>query len=206
MDLTTLPNILTLSRMAMVPVLVFLLYLESWLGIWWIAWVAMIAFALTAITDYADGEIARRTGQTSPIGRLLDPIADKMLVSACLLMLVGVDRIHDLALIPTLIILMREIMVAGLREFLAEIRAGGLPSSVLAKWKTGIQMTAIGFLIVGPQGPEGWPVTTIGLTLLWIAGGLTVITGWEYTRSAMGQIAASLAGDRSSGQDTLGQG
>lgn len=188
MDLTTLPNILTLSRIAIVPVLVLLLYLEGW----WFAWVALAVFVAAAVTDFVDGEVARRSGQTSPIGRLLDPIADKILVSACLLMLVGIDRIGDLALIPTLIILMREIMVAGLREFLAEIRAGGLPSSMLAKWKTGIQMTAIGFLIVGPHGPPGWPVSTIGLILLWVAGGLTVITGYEYTRSAMSQIAASL--------------
>ena len=195
MDLTTLPNILTLSRIAMVPVLVALLYVEGWLSIGWIAWVAMITFVVTAVTDFVDGEIARRSGQTTPIGRLLDPIADKILVSACLLMLVGIDRITGLALIPTLIILMREIIVAGLREYLAEIQAKGLPSSILAKWKTGIQMTAIGFLIVGPHGPAGWPVSGIGLTLLWIAGGLTVITGWEYTRSAVTQIAARLNGN-----------
>lgn len=192
MELTTLPNMLTLSRIAAVPVLVLLLFCEIWFGHWWIAWVAMFLFVAAAVTDYFDGAIARRAGQTSPIGRLMDPIADKMLVSACLLMLVEVGRIHDLALIPTLIILMREILVAGLREYLAEIRASGIPSSMLAKWKTGIQMTAIGFLIVGPHGPPSWPVTTIGLTLLWIAGALTVVTGWEYARSALSQIAASV--------------
>ena len=199
MDLTTLPNILTLSRIAMVPVLVALLYVEGWLSVGWIAWLAMVLFVITAVTDFIDGEVARRSGQTTPIGRLLDPIADKILVSACLLMLVGIDRITGLALIPTLIILMREIIVAGLREYLAEIRAKGLPSSLLAKWKTGIQMTAIGFLIVGPHGPSFLPVMGIGLVLLWIAGGLTVVTGWEYTRSAMGQIAASLENAKHAG-------
>jgi len=192
MDLSTLPNILTLSRIVAVPVLVLLLFCEIWFGHWWIAWVAMFLFVAAAVTDYADGAIARAAGQTSPLGRLMDPIADKMLVSACLLMLVEVDRIEGLAVIPTLIILMREILVAGLREYLAEIQAGGLPSSVLAKWKTGIQMTAIGFLIVGPHGPPNWPVLQIGLALLWIAGGLTVITGYEYARSALAQIAASV--------------
>lgn len=192
MDLTTLPNILTLSRIVAVPVLVLILLCEIWFGHWWISWVAMFLFVAAAVTDYFDGAIARAAGQTSPLGRLMDPIADKMLVSACLLMLVEVDRIQGLAVIPTLIILMREILVAGLREYLAEIQAGGLPSSVLAKWKTGIQMTAIGFLIVGPHGPPSWPVLMIGLVLLWIAGGLTVITGYEYARSALSQIAASV--------------
>ncbi|MEM1398626.1 MAG: CDP-diacylglycerol--glycerol-3-phosphate 3-phosphatidyltransferase [Pseudomonadota bacterium] len=194
MDLTTLPNILTLSRIAAVPIIVLLFFLEMWFGHWWIAWISLGLFIAAAVTDYIDGELARRTGQTSPMGRLMDPIADKMLVSACLLMLVGIDRISGLALIPTLIILTREIMVAGLREFLAEIRATGIPSSILAKWKTTAQLAAIGFLIVGPHGPFGWPILEIGLVLLWIAGGLTVITGWQYTNSALSQIAASLAG------------
>src|SRR5690606_18446116 len=133
-------------------------------------------FAVAAFTDFLDGYIARATRQQSALGRFLDPVADKLLVAAVLLMMAGFGQIQGLVILPAVVILCREIMVSGLREFLAGIQVG-VPVSQLAKWKTFLQMVAIGFLIVGDAGPAALPVRLIGETGLWIAAALTLITG-----------------------------
>ena len=157
----TLPNILTLARVAVIPLFVGLFFLES--ATW--QWIACGLFALAAITDFFDGYVARARAQLSAFGTFLDPIADKLLVASALLMMVGFGQIAGVTIIPAVIILCREILVSGLREYLAGISVG-LPVSRLAKWKTTIQMVAIGFLIVGdaahPTLPEAFPVRLIG--------------------------------------------
>jgi cardiolipin synthase len=173
--LTSLPNLLTLSRIGLIPVLLLLLYLNEP----WARWTALVLFTLAGVTDYLDGYLARNHGQVSAIGRFLDPIADKLLVAAVILLLVAVDSITGLVLLPALIILCREILVSGLREYLAEIQVS-VPVSNLAKWKTVIQMVALGFLIVGDNGPDFLPVQMIGEVGLWLAAALTLITGYDY--------------------------
>jgi cardiolipin synthase len=132
--------------------------------------------------------MARRWEQQSEIGRFLDPIADKLLVSATLFMLTAFGRLSAEALLPALVILCREILVSGLREYLAGLRVG-MPVSRLAKWKTVIQMVAIGVLIVGDAGPGFVPVTAIGETLLWIAAILTLVTGYDYLQAGLRHMA-----------------
>lgn len=167
---------LTLSRIIAIPVLVVLFYAP---GDFW-RYVACALYTAAAVTDYLDGYIARAWKQQSKLGRIFDPIADKLLVSAVILMLVASGRISGLSVLAALVILCREILVSGLREFLAEIRAH-LPVSRLAKWKTGIQMTTLGFLIVGDAQPTSFlPVTFIGDAGLWIAAALTLVTGYDY--------------------------
>jgi CDP-diacylglycerol--glycerol-3-phosphate 3-phosphatidyltransferase len=135
------------------------------------------------VTDWLDGWVARTYSQFSKLGRMLDPIADKLLVSACLLMLAADDTIKGWALWAAIIILCREILVSGLREYLADLRVS-VPVTNLAKWKTGMQLTAVGFLIAGPAGDQILPYTTlIGLTLLWISALLTLYTGYDYFRA-----------------------
>ena len=187
-----LPNILTLSRIVAIPVLAFLL--------WWPGWEAgyLMAFglyALMAITDYFDGYLARTSGTVSKLGIFLDPIADKIMVAAVILVLAaqGVLRgpyVGDAHVIAGLIILVREIAVSGLREFLGGLQVS-VPVSRLAKWKTTFQLLALGSLILGQGLPE-WNVMlgsieanvphTVGLVTLWAAAVMTVITGWDYLR------------------------
>ena len=187
-----LPNILTLSRIFAIPLLAYFL--------WWPGWEAgyLIAFGLyclMGITDYFDGYLARTSGTVSKLGIFLDPIADKIMVGAVILVLAaqGVLRgpyVGDMHVIAGLIILMREIAVSGLREFLGPLQVS-VPVSKLAKWKTTFQMVALGSLILG-QGLPRWTVMlgeveanvphTVGLTTLWAAAVLTVITGWDYLR------------------------
>ena len=173
--LTSLPNMLTLSRIAIIPVLLALIYVNQPHS----RWIAVIFFILACVTDYFDGYFARHRGEVSAIGRFLDPIADKLLVAAVLLMLVKVDSINDLTILPALVILCREVLVSGLREYLAEIQVQ-VPVSKLAKWKTAIQMVALGVLIVGDAGPSFLPVQAIGEIGLWLAAALTFITGYTY--------------------------
>ena len=179
----TLPNILTLLRIAVIPGMVALFYLESE----WGAWLACGVFAVAGVTDFLDGYFARLRGEQSAYGRFLDPVADKLLVASALLMLVGFGQITDLVILPALVILCREIMVSGLREYLAGLRVS-VPVSELAKWKTTLQMIAIGFLIVGDSGPADWPVRTIGEVGLWIAAVLTLVTGYDYFCAGMRHI------------------
>ena len=185
-SLNNLPNILTLSRIACIPVIVALFFIPAD----WAAWLACAVFGVAAMTDYFDGYLARQRAEVSAFGKLLDPIADKMLVAAVLLLLVGFGQLSGVSIIPALIILMREILVSGMREFLAGFGSKGLPVTFLAKWKTVVQMFALGFLIVGDAGPEILPVTLIGVIGIWAASVLTLITGWQYVRESASQILA----------------
>ncbi|HSV29689.1 MAG TPA: CDP-diacylglycerol--glycerol-3-phosphate 3-phosphatidyltransferase, partial [Candidatus Omnitrophota bacterium] len=145
-----------------------------------------------AVTDWFDGYLARSRNQTSAFGRFLDPIADKLLVAAVLFMLVAFDRVSQWSELPALVILLREILVSGLREFLAEVRVG-MPVTKLAKWKTGIQMVALPVLLVGDKGPQALPVQEIGEVFLWAAAILTMITGWDYLQSGLKHLRADAA-------------
>ena len=172
----SLPMWLTLSRIFAIPIIVALFWLD---GDEW-RYVACGVYTLAAATDWLDGYLARAWSQQSKLGRIFDPIADKLLVAATILMLVAFERVDGISVLAALVILLREVLVSGLREFLAEIRVG-LPVSKLAKWKTGIQMTALGFLIVGDAGPTAFlPVMLIGEIGLWIAAALTLYTGYDY--------------------------
>jgi cardiolipin synthase len=181
-----LPNVLTYARIAAVPVVVGLLFWQGLLdGPLWLRWVALVFFIAAGVTDFFDGYFARIWGQQSSLGKMLDPIADKLLVSASLLMLAAGDTIHGWSLLVAVIILCREILVSGLREYLAELRVS-VPVSRLAKWKTTGQMVAIGFLIAGEAGDRIVPVVTeIGLLLLWLSALLTLYTGYDYMRAGL---------------------
>jgi cardiolipin synthase len=178
--LMNLPNLLTISRIAVIPLLVGSFYLPDFYS----QWIACALFVAAGITDWLDGHFARRWQQQSEIGRFLDPIADKLLVAAALFMLAALARISALAILPALVILSRELLVSGLREYLAGLSVR-VPVSRLAKWKTGIQMTAIGFLLVGNAGPAFLPVEGIGEDLLWVAALLTLVTGYDYMRAGL---------------------
>ena len=174
----TLPNLLTLSRIVAVPLLVGFL--------WWPGWAAGygIAFALyclMGITDYFDGYLARSNGAVSRLGILLDPIADKIMVAAVILILVGTRDIAGVHVIAALVILLREIAVSGLREFLAQVQVS-VPVSQLAKWKTTLQLVALGGLILAGALPDMPWVHGVGLAALWGAAVLTLVTGWDYLR------------------------
>jgi cardiolipin synthase len=181
-----LPNLLTYARIAAVPVVVGLLYWQSILdGGLWIRWVALAVFIAAGITDVLDGYFARMYGQQSSLGRMLDPIADKLLVASCLLMLAADNSIHGWTLWAAIVILCREILVSGLREYLAALRVS-VPVTKLAKWKTTIQLVAIGFLIAGEAGEQILPATTlIGIALLWMSAIFTIYTGWDYFRAGI---------------------
>src|ERR1700759_4306251 len=178
--LTDLPNLLTLSRIVAIPLLVALVALHDPPA----DLAACVLFSTAAITDYFDGKLARSRRQQSELGSMLDPIADKLLVGAALMMLVGQNRLSALGLYPAIVIMLREILVSGLREYLAGIRVG-LPVTRLAKWKTGFQMGALGTLLAGNASAallrlNFLPVSVIGETILCIAATLTLIPGWDY--------------------------
>ncbi len=188
---TDLPNVLTLSRIAAIPLLVALAALRTPHG----DLAACVVFALAGITDFLDGRLARSRRQTSNFGRMLDPIADKLLVGATLMMLAGTSRLGGWGLYPAVVILLREILVSGLREYLAGLSLG-LPVTRLAKWKTGVQMGALGALLAG--NPTAlllhmpWlPVEPIGLAMLWAAALLTLVTGWDYLVSGLRHATAA---------------
>jgi len=174
----TLPNLLTLSRIVAVPLLVW--------ALWWPAWptgyaIGFALYCLMGITDYFDGYLARAQGTVSKLGIFLDPIADKIMVAAVVLLLVADHDIEGANLIAGLIILLREIAVSGLREFLAQLQVS-VPVSRLAKWKTTLQLIALGGLILAGALP-GWPwLQTLSLVALWGAAALTLLTGWDYLR------------------------
>jgi cardiolipin synthase len=182
-SLTSLPNVLTLSRILVIPIVVATFFVEGDAA----RWFGCALFSAAGVTDWLDGHMARRWSQQSELGRFLDPIADKLLVAATLLMLAATARVSSGAVLPALVILCREILVSGLREYLAELRVG-LPVSRLAKWKTAIQMFAIGVLIVGDAGPGFAPVKSIGEVLLWVAALLTLVTGYDYLRLGLGHM------------------
>ncbi len=187
--LTDLPNLLTLSRIASIPVLVLLVALHDPVA----DFAACVLFSIAAITDYFDGKIARNRRQISDVGRMLDPIADKLLVGATLMLLAGQGRLSDWGLYPAIVILLREILVSGLREYLAGLRVG-LPVTALAKWKTGVQMGALGTLLAGDDSAqllhlEFLPVSIIGEAMLWAAAALTLWTGWDYLTAGLHHAA-----------------
>ena len=193
----SLPNILTLSRIFTVPLLAFLL--------WWPEWklgyaLAFALYCLMGVTDYFDGYLARASGTVSKLGIFLDPIADKIMVAAVILVLTAQGYLRgpyvgDAHVIAGLIILMREIAVSGLREFLGALQVS-VPVSRLAKWKTTAQLMSLGALILGGavEGPpchsrleycgtlEHQWIHLVGLTSLWAAAIMTLITGWDYLR------------------------
>ena len=182
----SLPNLLTLSRILAVPILVFLLWRPAPLDYA----IIFVLYCVVGITDYFDGYLARAQGQISKLGQFLDPIADKIMVAAVIMMLVssrkmsGEPVIHGLHIIPALIILLREIIVSGLREFLAESQVS-MPVSALAKWKTTLQLVALGALILGGSVPgQAW-VHNVGLASLWAAAALTLVTGYDYLRTGI---------------------
>ena len=188
--LTDLPNLLTLARIAAIPVLVALVAVRSPTT----NFLACVVFAAAAITDYFDGYLARGRRQISDLGRMLDPIADKLLVGATIVLLAGQDRLSTWGLYPALVILLREILVSGLREYLAGLRIG-LPVTVLAKWKTGFQMGALGALVAGNDSAAllhipFLPVSLIGEAMLWVAAALTLWTGWDYLTTGLRHASA----------------
>jgi cardiolipin synthase (CMP-forming) len=178
----SLPNILTYARCAAVPVVAGLLF---WPYESWARWAALVVFVAAAITDFFDGYLARAWSQQSSLGRMLDPIADKLIVSAVILMLVADHTIAGATLWAAIVILCREILVSGLREYLAELRVS-VPVTRLAKWKTTLQLVAVGFLICGEAGDLIVPVVTqLGIALLWLSALLTLYTGWDYLRAGL---------------------
>jgi cardiolipin synthase len=182
----SLPNLLTFGRIAAIPAVVACLYWQSLLhGGLWLRWVALGLFIAAAVTDFFDGYLARAWHQQSSLVRRHDPIADKLLVASCLLMLAADGTIRGWSLWAAIIILCREILVSGLREFLAELRVS-VPVTRLAKWKTFAQLVAVGFLLVGRAGDLVFPYTTLtGLTLLWLSAVVTLYTGWDYFRAGL---------------------
>ena len=180
-----LPNLLTLSRVAVIPVFVAAFFLPAPAA----DWATFVLFVAASSTDYLDGWLARRQGRVSSLGRFLDPVADKLLVAAALVMLVALGRAPALA---ALIILCREILVSSLREFLAG-REVLVPVSRLAKWKTAVQMGSLGVLLVAGAAPAfgvgADEALGLGKGLLWLAAALTAITGYDYLRVGLRRIA-----------------
>jgi cardiolipin synthase len=189
-----LPNILTYGRIVAVPVVVGCMFYQNILhGGLWLRWVALTVFVAAGISDFLDGYFARIWAQQSSLGRMLDPIADKLLVASCLLMLAAESTIHGWALFAAVVILCREILVSGLREYLAELRVS-VPVTRLAKWKTTLQLVAIGFLIAGDAGDAVVPVfTKTGITLLWLSALLTLYTGWDYLQAGLRHLTEDSA-------------
>jgi CDP-diacylglycerol--glycerol-3-phosphate 3-phosphatidyltransferase len=177
----TIPNLLTLSRILVIPVLVASFYMEQPLG----SHIAFVTFAVAGITDFFDGYLARATGSVSKIGVFLDPIADKLMVAAVIVMVVAVGWVSGLHVIAAVIIMCRELLVSGLREFLAGVQVS-VPVSMLAKWKTTVQMVALGALVWSRGAVEfGLPAQEVGIIALWVAAVLTLYTGYDYLRAGL---------------------
>ncbi|MGF1561342.1 MAG: CDP-diacylglycerol--glycerol-3-phosphate 3-phosphatidyltransferase [Geminicoccaceae bacterium] len=189
-----LPNILTLSRIAAIPLLVAACYVPAPLG----AWLATAIFVLAALTDWLDGKLARKLRLQSAFGKMFDPIADKLLVASALMLLVGFDLAP---LIPCLVIALREFLVSGLREYLAG-SGKALPVTPLAKWKTASQMGAITLLLLAPALPAAGSITFLGEALLWLAAGLTAMTGYAYLKEGVVQLGMDEAGSASGASTT----
>lgn len=182
-----LPNILTISRIVVIPLIFMSIYFTSY------AWaiLAGVLFVAASITDYLDGYLARAWNETSAFGRLLDPIADKLLVATALVVILVKPNMYSLGVtvIPAFVILCREILVSGLREFLREVNVG-LPVTKLAKWKTAFQMTALAMMLFKDLW-SGW--SYVGEFLLWVAATLTFITGYQYYQKSLDYVKAEEA-------------
>lgn len=182
MAIYTLPNLLTFFRILTIPGIVCSLYTNSF----WGDWIAFAFYTAACITDFFDGYVARALRQISMIGRFLDPIADKLLVSTLLISYVGLGRLIGWHLIPAILIVCREIFISGLREFLADYHIR-MPVTHLSKIKTTSQMISLGFLMVYPSSPQSWMIYEIGVFLLWVSTLLTIWTGWGYMNCALQQ-------------------
>ncbi len=189
-----LPNLLTYGRIVAVPLVAGLLLWNetaeslTGLGVLTARWIALVLYIAAAISDFFDGYLARRWQLQSSLGRMLDPIADKVLVAVVLLVLCGDQILRGGHVWAAIIILAREVLVSGLREYLGQLRVS-VPVTQIAKWKTAVQLIAIGFLIAGPAGDTIIPVVTwIGIAGLWIAAGLTLYTGYDYFRAGIRHV------------------
>ncbi len=179
-----LPNILTYGRIVAVPLVAGLLMWDTYAA----RWTALAIFIAAAISDFFDGYLARKWQQQSSLGRMLDPIADKVLVAVVLLVLAGSPILYGGHMWAAIIILSREVLVSGLREYLGELQVS-VPVTKIAKWKTTVQLVAIGVLIAGPAGDKIIPyLTEFGIALLWIAAGLTLYTGYDYFRAGLRHV------------------
>ena len=185
----TIPNILTYGRIVAVPLIVLCFFVEGKLnGSDFARWSALAIFTVASITDFFDGYLARIWEQTSALGRMLDPIADKLLIAACLLLLAADGTIAGWTIWAAIIILCREILVSGLREYLAELKVS-VPVTQIAKWKTTVQIISIGFLLAGPAGDKVLPYTSeAGIILLWIAALITLYTGYDYLKAGLRHV------------------
>jgi cardiolipin synthase len=185
----SLPNLLTYARILCVPLVVLCFFMEGQLrSPDYARWSALAIFIGASVTDFFDGYLARAWQQTSTIGRMLDPIADKLLVAAALLLLAADGTIAGWSIWAAIVILCREILVSGLREYLAELKVS-VPVTRLAKWKTTIQMVAVGFLLAGPAGDKIFPyITDLGIVLLWVSALVTLYTGYDYFRAGLRHI------------------
>ena len=182
-----LPNILTLSRIMVIPIVVTTFFFDSPE----MRWAACALFTAAGITDFFDGYLARRANKVSAFGRFLDPIADKLLVAAVLFLIVAFEeRLARWCILPALVILLREITISGLREYLAELRVS-VPVTKLAKAKTTVQMVALGFVIVGDAAPWWIPAKLIGEIGIWFAALITLITGYDYLKSGIRYMAGN---------------
>jgi cardiolipin synthase len=188
------PIVLTISRIMVIPALIGAFYLPHDAA----DWTAFVLFSLAGITDFFDGWLARRWGEVSRLGRFLDPVADKLLVAAAILMMVAGRRIAGISVLAAVVILCREILVTGLREFLAEIRVA-VPVSRLAKWKTSVQFIAIAFLLIGDSGPSALHLPVLGLLGLWAAAILTLYTGYDYLRAGLRHLTDAEPANPSNG-------
>ena len=177
LNVYSLPNLLTISSILVIPVIFLSIYIHT--AMW--SMLAAVLFIIASITDYFDGYLARSRNETSAFGRLLDPIADKLLVASALIVILADNMVHPVNYIPVIIILCRELLVSGLREFLAEMHVG-MPVTRLAKWKTGFQMTALSMILVG------YMFHNLGVVLLWIAAVLTFVTGYQYFQKSLDYV------------------
>jgi CDP-diacylglycerol--glycerol-3-phosphate 3-phosphatidyltransferase len=184
--MSSVPNALTIIRIGLVPLFVAAFFLPGELG----RWIVFVLFCMAGATDALDGMIARRLGAESPFGRMLDPIADKLIVSAALLMLAADGTLEGFHLVPALVILCREILVSGLREFLAAA-AVSLPVTRIAKLKTAVQVAAIAALIASSATERMVPGVTAGALIgMWLAAGLTFYTGYAYLKAGLSHAQA----------------
>ncbi|MCK5574781.1 MAG: CDP-diacylglycerol--glycerol-3-phosphate 3-phosphatidyltransferase [Sphingomonadales bacterium] len=175
-----LPNLLTLSRILVIPGIIAVFYWDHPQT----NWMAFGLFAVAGFNDFFDGYLARSMGVVSKLGQFLDPVADKLMVAATITMLLAFDRVSGIDVIAMVIILCREILVSGLREFLAGLSVS-VPVTQLAKWKTTLQMVALGALLIGDSAPAWLPANEVGFVSLWLAAILTLITGYDYLRAGL---------------------
>ncbi len=185
--MTSLPNIITLVRIFLIPLIIFLMYVPTETT----AWLALTLYTVACASDYLDGYLARKMNEVSDIGKFLDPIADKIMIGSLLIALAAIDRLDGIWVVPAIVILVREFLVSGLREYLGPKNVT-LPVSQMAKWKTTLQMIALGFLVMGDYGNDVLPFTLlIGQIGLTIAAVLTVTTGWNYMKAGLLHMTSS---------------